>query len=279
MALVLPDDDGRERLAGLGVPREHRLALVVEPAAGDLAGRVGEQLGDRVDDRVEDLVAVLLDPAGMRVARLLAPAGLAERAQLVVVEDGLDARSCLRRRRSGSCATTAPASARRASGRQRRLLTPARRASRPRARRCPSDARQAGRADRRDVDELRAGARAPDHVVDARARRGAGRRRRATGSPEARAASRRLGAHLGERLRAHRPVALVGLVDRRRAGDDVAVDGREHQHSLRALVGNRQQDAVERVRRTRRTRPCADRSRSSRRRPGGRPRRRTGRRS
>ena len=75
-ALVLPDDDGGERLAGLGVPGEHRLALVVEPAGGDLAGRVREQLGDRVDDRVEDLVAVLLDPAGVGVARLLAPAGL-----------------------------------------------------------------------------------------------------------------------------------------------------------------------------------------------------------
>ena len=33
-ALVLPDDDGGERLAGLGVPREHRLALVVEAEGG-----------------------------------------------------------------------------------------------------------------------------------------------------------------------------------------------------------------------------------------------------
>ena len=65
---------------------------MVEAAGGHLAGGVLEQLCDRVDDRVEDLVAVLLDPARVRVARLLAPAGLFERAQLVVVEDGLDAR-------------------------------------------------------------------------------------------------------------------------------------------------------------------------------------------
>ena len=36
-ALVLPDDDRAERLAGLRVPGEHRLALVVEAAGDDLA--------------------------------------------------------------------------------------------------------------------------------------------------------------------------------------------------------------------------------------------------
>ena len=88
-ALVLPDDDGGEGLARVGVPREHRLALVVEAERADLR-RVLEELGDRVDDGVEDLVAVLLHPSGMRVARLLAPPGLLDGAQAVVVEDGLD---------------------------------------------------------------------------------------------------------------------------------------------------------------------------------------------
>jgi hypothetical protein len=50
-ALVLPDDDRRERGARLGVPREDRLALVVEPAGDHLARRIVEQLGDGADHR------------------------------------------------------------------------------------------------------------------------------------------------------------------------------------------------------------------------------------
>ena len=62
-ALVLPHDDRAERRAGLRVPGEHRLALVVEAAGDDLPGRVVEQLGDRLHDRGQHLLAVLLDPA------------------------------------------------------------------------------------------------------------------------------------------------------------------------------------------------------------------------
>ena len=49
-ALVLPDDDRAERRAGLGVPREHRLALVVEPARHHLVVGGLQQLGDGLDD-------------------------------------------------------------------------------------------------------------------------------------------------------------------------------------------------------------------------------------
>ena len=48
-ALVLPDDDRAERRAGLRVPGEHRLALVVEPARDDLlVGAPSSSSADRL---------------------------------------------------------------------------------------------------------------------------------------------------------------------------------------------------------------------------------------
>ena len=91
-ALVLPDDDRRQRRAGLGVPGEHRLALVVEPARDDLArGASSSSSADRLDDRGEHLLAVLLDPAGLRMAVDLVAARLAHGPQPLVEQRRLDA--------------------------------------------------------------------------------------------------------------------------------------------------------------------------------------------
>ena len=89
-ALVLPDDDRAEGLAGLGVPGEHRLALVVEAAGHDLAGRLLQQLGHGLHDRGQHLLAVLLDPARLGVAVLLVAAGLSHRLEALVEEHRLD---------------------------------------------------------------------------------------------------------------------------------------------------------------------------------------------
>ena len=62
-ALVLPGDDRGQRATALGVPGEHGLALVVEAAGDDLAGRVAKQLGHRLHDGGQHLLGVLLDPA------------------------------------------------------------------------------------------------------------------------------------------------------------------------------------------------------------------------
>ena len=89
-ALVLPDDDRAQRHAGLGIPGEHRLALVVEPAGDDLPGRVGEQLGDGLDDRGEHLLAILLHPPRPGVAVDLVAARLPHRPQPAIEEHRLD---------------------------------------------------------------------------------------------------------------------------------------------------------------------------------------------
>jgi hypothetical protein len=94
-ALVLPDDDRRERDPTLGVPREDRLALVVEPTRDHFARRVVEQLGHGVDHRAEHLLAVLLDPSGPGMAgRLVAP-GLAHGPKALVEQRRLDRRRAL----------------------------------------------------------------------------------------------------------------------------------------------------------------------------------------
>ena len=143
--LVLPDDDRAQRLAALGIPGEHRLALVVEPAGHHLARGIGEQLGDRLDHRGQHLLAVLLDPAGLRMAVDLVAPRLAHRPQLAVEQHRLDPGGALvdpeeqplgHRTCSPPAATRAAtrARARGAAAPAARQLAPGRRA-RPRRRR------------------------------------------------------------------------------------------------------------------------------------------------
>ena len=89
-ALVLPDDDRAQRRAGLGIPREHRLALVVEAARHDLVVGGLEQLAHRLHDGLEDLLTVLFHPAGLRVAVHLVAPRLAYRLEPFVEERRLD---------------------------------------------------------------------------------------------------------------------------------------------------------------------------------------------
>ena len=89
--LVLPDHDRADRLAALGVPGEHRLALMVEPACDDLPGWVLEQFGDGLDNGGQDLLAVLLDPALLGVPDHLVAPRLTYRLQALVEQGGLDA--------------------------------------------------------------------------------------------------------------------------------------------------------------------------------------------
>ena len=90
-ALVLPDHDRRQRLAGLGVPREHRLALVVEPAGDHLLVGPLEQLANGLDDRLEHLIAVLFNPPSLWVGCGLVAARLAHGLQPLVEQGRLDA--------------------------------------------------------------------------------------------------------------------------------------------------------------------------------------------
>ena len=89
-ALVLPHHDRAERLAGLGVPGEHRLALMVESTGHYLLGRAGQQLGDGLDHDGQHLLAVLLDPARLGMAIDLVAAGLGHGTQLLVEQRRLD---------------------------------------------------------------------------------------------------------------------------------------------------------------------------------------------
>src|SRR5690242_15356866 len=69
-APVLPHDGGRDRLQGLAVPQDQRLALVRDPDRAHVAGFRGRRLqrlpGARLH-RVPDLVGVVLDPTWARV--------------------------------------------------------------------------------------------------------------------------------------------------------------------------------------------------------------------
>ena len=60
------------------------------PAGDDLVVGASEQLGDGLDDGREHLLAVLLDPAGLRVAVHLVAARLAHRPQPLVEQRRLD---------------------------------------------------------------------------------------------------------------------------------------------------------------------------------------------
>ena len=68
-AAVLPDDRVVDRLAGLAIPDDGRLALVGDADGGDVARpevRAPERLGRDRDLRRPDLAGVVLDPAGLR---------------------------------------------------------------------------------------------------------------------------------------------------------------------------------------------------------------------
>ena len=82
---------GDSGAAALGVPGQHRLALVVEPAGRHLTGRLGEQLANRLHHRGQHLFCVLLHPARLRVAVDLVAPRLAQRLEPLVEQRGLHA--------------------------------------------------------------------------------------------------------------------------------------------------------------------------------------------
>src|SRR5262249_39722057 len=88
-ALVLPGHDRRQGAAGVGLPREYGLALVVEPARGDRAAGTGENLAHCADHRVEHLGRVLLDPARLGISEAVLATRLRERARSRVVQTRL----------------------------------------------------------------------------------------------------------------------------------------------------------------------------------------------
>ena len=69
-AAVLPDDRVVDRLAGLAVPDDGRLALVGDADGGDVRRRASPRAAERLDGdadlRRPDLLRVVLDPAGLR---------------------------------------------------------------------------------------------------------------------------------------------------------------------------------------------------------------------
>ena len=93
-ALVLPRDHRRKGPARLGVPREDRLALVVEAAGADVR-ILGEELCDRINDGVDDHLRVLLDPAGLGMDERFLAARLLQRRQVSVEEHRLHRRGSL----------------------------------------------------------------------------------------------------------------------------------------------------------------------------------------
>ena len=204
------------------------------------------------------------------MARRLDAARLAQRPQLArrrataltaVVPSSMPRSSAHHVLRSRGARHRAPSSAAARSGSARPRPSDARR----RARRCPSDAVRPVERIAATLIELRARARAPDHVVHA-APGGPQPRvaRRSARRPRARAAARPPSPAPRARLGPHAPVALVVLVDRGGPGDDLAVERGEDEHALRAL---RRAPAAGcgRARsrgRRRRTRPCAGRSRT-----------------
>ena len=270
-ALVLPDDDRAQRLARFRVPGEHRLALVVEPGGDHLAGGVGpapRRSPRRRRPRTSSPSCSTHPGCGWRLT-------LSRRASATG-----------RSSSSNSAALTPVVPSSRPSSR-RPLTTPLPRGggryAATTARRVGSPWMRGARQRPLGREATPSSADQPDDVLGDPQRRGqarwsgsaatlirpakrAGRADRVVhappGRPQAGVASRSarrpraagtcargLRQHLAGRVGAHRPVLLVLLVVGRRAGDHLAVDGREHEHSLRSLGGNRQQDALERRRR------------------------------
>ena len=89
-ALVLPGHDRGQWPAGIRVPGQHRLALMVEPAGRRRPIGFGKKLADGIDDRRQHLGGVLLDPARARVREPLLAACLGQRPELGVVQHGFD---------------------------------------------------------------------------------------------------------------------------------------------------------------------------------------------
>ena len=88
-AAVLPDDGMRDRLSGLAVPEDDRLALIGDADRLDVAGAdvcVADGLGDHLEGDQDDLLGVVLDPAGLGI--VLREFGVGAAAHLtVMVED------------------------------------------------------------------------------------------------------------------------------------------------------------------------------------------------
>ena len=94
-ALVLPGDDRGQWTAGVGVPRQHGLALVIEAACVDGPRSLCDHLPDRLDDRGEHRLRVLFDPARPGVRKRLLASGLGHGVEVVVVQRGLHRRCAL----------------------------------------------------------------------------------------------------------------------------------------------------------------------------------------
>ena len=95
---VLPDDGGADRGALGAVPDQGRLALVGQADGGESARvqmGIDERAGDRHADGGEQSRRVVLDPAGLGIARRDLDLGLADRPQAAVVDDGPGARGAL----------------------------------------------------------------------------------------------------------------------------------------------------------------------------------------
>jgi hypothetical protein len=66
---VLPDDCGRERLPGLAIPQQRRLALIRDADAGEVLRRdpgVRQRLARAIELRAQDLLRIVLDPPRLR---------------------------------------------------------------------------------------------------------------------------------------------------------------------------------------------------------------------
>ena len=97
-APVLPDDGVVDRLAGLAIPDDGRLALVGDADGRDVARpqvRAAEDLDGHGDLRRPDLLRIVLDPAGLRKDLLELALRDAGDGAVVIEEDGARAGGAL----------------------------------------------------------------------------------------------------------------------------------------------------------------------------------------